>query len=304
MSRLLAKLLGLLALVPIAACTSTPEPPRRAVLITGGSTGIGRNITEHLAHDGFFVYAGARKPKDLEELNAIPNVQAISLDVTKPEEISAAVETITNAKRGLYGLINNAGVETVGSVVDTPWNEFDLVMAVNVYGPYRLTKAFAPLIQTARGRIINIGSIAGVIAGPNQSAYSMSKHAMEAFTDSLAEELGRSGVRVSIIDPGDYASEIWKTASARTGNPKLLATTPKGFPKPDDVALAAEKALSDQEPKRRYLVVPNQQEADAVIRRQIERLVQLNKDQPYTHDRDALIKMLDEALVKSAPPQK
>jgi len=302
MTRLLVSLLVFLALVPIAACNSTPEAPAKAVLVTGASTGIGRKITERLAHDGFFVYAGARKAEDLKELSAIPNVQGISLDVTKPDDIDAAVATITNAKRGLYGLVNNAGVLTNGSVIDTPWNEFDLVMQVNVYGPYRLTKAFAPLIKAAHGRIINIGSIAGVLAGPNESAYTMSKHAIEAFTDSLAQEMVKFGVRVSVIEPGRYASEIWKSALKRKGDPQAAAATPTTFPEPDDVAAAAEKALSDQDPKRRYLVVPNQQEADWTIRKQIEQLVQLNEDQPYAYDRDALIKMLDEQLAKSHRP--
>ncbi len=72
-------------------------------------------------------------------------------------------------------------------------------MQVNVYGPYRLTKAFAPLIKAAHDGIINMGSIAGVLAGANESAYAMSKHAMEAFTDSLAPELGKLGIRVSVI---------------------------------------------------------------------------------------------------------
>jgi NAD(P)-dependent dehydrogenase (short-subunit alcohol dehydrogenase family) len=303
MTRLLIGLLLSLTLVPIAGCTSTPEAPAKAVLVTGASTGIGRKITERLAHDGFFVYAGARKAEDIKELSAIPNVQGISLDVTKPDEVEAAVETITNAKRGLYGLVNNAGVITIAPVVDTPWNEFDLVMAVNVYGPYRLTKAFAPLIKAAHGRIINIGSVAGVLAGANASAYAMSKHAMEAFTDSLAQEMIKFGVRVSVIEPGTYASEIWKSALKRKGDSQAAAAAPK-LPEPDDVAAAAENALSDQNPKRRYLVVPNRQEADATIRKQIEQLVQLNEDQPYAYDRDALIKMLDEALAKSHKPGK
>src|SRR5678815_2100815 len=118
MTRLLFSLLVFLALVPIAGCTSTPEAPAKAVLVTGASTGIGRKITERLAHNGFFGYAGARKAEDVKELSAIPHVQGSSLDVTKPEDIDAAVETNTNPKRGLYGLINIAGVVTASSVID------------------------------------------------------------------------------------------------------------------------------------------------------------------------------------------
>ena len=110
------------------------------------------------------------------------------------------------------------------------------------------------------------------------------------------------GVRVSVIEPGTYASEIWKSALKRKGDTQAAAAAPKALQEPDDVAAAAENALSDPNPKRRYLVVPNQQEADWTIRKQIEQLVQLNEDQRYAYDRDALIKMLDEALAKSRPP--
>ena len=83
---------------------------QKAVLVTGASTGIGRKITEKLAADGYFVYAGARKQKDIDELNAIKNVQAVRLDVTIQEDIDAAVATVRAGGRGLWGLVNNAGV--------------------------------------------------------------------------------------------------------------------------------------------------------------------------------------------------
>ncbi|MGE0030413.1 MAG: SDR family NAD(P)-dependent oxidoreductase [Steroidobacteraceae bacterium] len=147
---------------------------------SGASTGIGRKIAERLATDGHFVYAGARKEKDFEELNAIENVQAIRLDVTKPEEIAAAVATVTQAGRGLYGLVNNAGVAVIGSFATTKEEDFDFVMDVNAYGPFRVTKAFAPLIIAGKGRITTIGSISGILSAPDFGAYGMSKHAVEA----------------------------------------------------------------------------------------------------------------------------
>jgi NAD(P)-dependent dehydrogenase (short-subunit alcohol dehydrogenase family) len=299
--RPVALLLVSLALAPISACTQPPSP-QKAVLVTGASTGIGRKITEHLASDGYFVYAGARKDSDLAALDAIKNVQAVRLDVTRQEDVEATLQTITKAGRGLYGLVNNAGVVTLGTVADTQWSEFDLVMAVNVYGPYRMTKAFAPMIAHEHGRIVNIGSISGILAGPGASAYTMSKHAIEAFTDSLAAEMANFGVQVSVIEPGRYASQIWKSASERMGvkSPDRSST----FPPPDEVAAATEKALFDEKPKRRYLVVPNQKEAEATIRKQIEQLVQLNEDQPYSYDRDTLIRLLDESLAKSRQARK
>jgi NAD(P)-dependent dehydrogenase (short-subunit alcohol dehydrogenase family) len=180
--------------MPASAAAAADAP--KAVLVTGASTGIGRKITEHLAASGHFVYAGARKQSDLDALNAIKNVQAIKLDVTRQEDIDAAVAVITKADRGLYALVNNAGVATLGTVAETGIDEFNLVMDVNVYGPYRMTKAFTPLLAASKGRIANIGSIAGILAPRDLFVYSMSKHAIEAFGDSLAAQMEPLGVLV------------------------------------------------------------------------------------------------------------
>lgn len=287
--------------LPVTQITAAAETSaKKAVLVTGASTGIGRKITEHLAAEGYFVYAGARKESDLASLKSIKNVQPVRLDVTKPADIAAAVETIANSGRGLYGLVNNAGVVTLGSVVDMKPEEFDLVMQVNVYGPYRITKAFAPLIIAGKGRIVTIGSNAGILAFKDGSAYCMSKHAMEAFTDSLAQEMAPHGVQVSIVEPGGYNSEIFKTAAKRTGQ-SLAVNTESPLRDPIQVAVAVERALFEPTPKRRYLVVATEAEADATIKKQIAQLVELNEGQPYTYDRETLTKMLDEALKNSRP---
>lgn len=290
-------LLGAPALAQVQAAESlTPK----AVLVTGASTGIGRKVTEKLAADGYFVYAGARKEEDLKELGAIKNVQALRLDVTRLQDIDAAVETIKRGRRGLYGLVNNAGVGTVGTLADEKPEEFDLVMAVNVYGPYRVTKAFEPLIVAEKGRIVTMGSIAGIGASADLGTYDMSKHAMEAFTDSLALQMSSLAVGVSIVEPGNYNSQIGNNATKRTGVHTRLTDRSK-YKEPDEVAAAVEQALFEPNPKRRYLVVPDQEEAEWTIKKQIEQLVELNEGQPYTYDRDALIKMLDEALSHARP---
>ena len=295
--------------VSIAAFAQVPasEPPAataKAVLVTGASTGIGRKITEHLAAKGYFVYAGARKQADLDALAAIKNVQAVKLDVTQQEDIDAAVATITKAGRGLYGLVNNAGIATLGSAPPKPaWKSSTCIMDVNVYGPCRVTKAFAPLIIASKGRITTIGSISGMLAPRDLTAYAMSKHAMEAFTDSLAVQMAPLGVQVSVVEPGNFDSDIGKSATKRTGKENRFTDRSK-YKKPDEVAAAVELALFEATPKRRYMVVPDQREAEITIRKQIEQLVQLNEGQPYTYDRDALIKMLDEALATARPKVK
>jgi NAD(P)-dependent dehydrogenase (short-subunit alcohol dehydrogenase family) len=296
----------LISLVP-ALIVAGAEPPQashqRAVLVTGASSGIGRKITERLAADNFFVYAGARKESDLQALGAIRNVQSVRLDVTRPLDIEAAVDTIVRSGRGLYGLVNNAGVATLGSVMNTRQEEFDLVMAVNVAGPYRITRAFAPLIIAEKGRIITIGSISGILAGEDVSAYSMSKHAMEAFTDSLALEMQAFDVEVSVIEPGNYNSDIARNAARRNpADPRVARLADRSrYKEPDEVAAAVALALVEPNPKRRYLVVPNEAEAERTIRKQVSQLVQLNEGHAYTYDRAALIRMLDEALLGSRP---
>jgi NAD(P)-dependent dehydrogenase (short-subunit alcohol dehydrogenase family) len=298
----LVGLLGLLLATPVVAVESAPtdapqQTGQRAVLVTGASTGIGRKITERLAAEGWFVYAGARKDKDLAELDAIENVQSVRLDVTSAADIAAAVETITKAGRGLYGLVNNAGVAIRAPLVETKEEDFHYVMDVNVYGPYRITKAFSPLVIAEKGRVTTISSISGILSAPGLGVYSMSKHAIEAFGDALAAEMAPLGVQVSLIEPGNYRSEISRTAVQRMGagaNSPLADRSQ--YPEPDAVAAAVLHSLSDASPKRRYMVTPNAAEAELTIKKAIEELVQLNQDQPYSYDRKTLIEMLDAKL--------
>ncbi len=282
---------------------------QKAVLVTGASSGIGLKITEVLAANGYFVYAGARKQKDLDALNAMENVQSIRLDVTKQDEIGAAVVTVTNGGRGLYALVNNAGVYIGGPLIAVDVAEFKWLMDVNVNGPYRLTQAFAPMIIEQKGRITTIGSIAGTLTGKFSGQYSMSKHAIEAYTDALAVEMERFDVKVSVIQPGNYKSKIALSAGARmTGRDYVkegsaYAEEVKGmqermtdrgqYKEPDEVADAAMHALFDPNPKLRYLVVPNQKEAGWTIGKQMEELVQMNDDHAWSYSRDQLVEMLD-----------
>ena len=302
--------LGTLIAAPSFAATQPAEQNiSKAVLVAGASSGIGRKITERLAAQGYFVYATARKDEDLKALGAIRNVQALRLDVTRPADIAAAVETISKAGRGLYGLVNNAGVATLGTIADMSLEEFDVCMKVNVYGPVMMIKAFQPLVIAGQGRIVNIGSISGVLASRAIPAYVMSKHAIERLTDSLAAQLAPLGVRVSVVEPGNYRSNIDANMLARLAEgEKAKVTKALGpdfdvskLPEPYEVAVAVEHALFDPSPKRRYVVSPEPGIVEKTMRKQIEQLVQLNEGHRYTLDREALIKMLDEALATARP---
>jgi NAD(P)-dependent dehydrogenase (short-subunit alcohol dehydrogenase family) len=290
---------------------------QKAVLVTGASSGIGKKITELLSAKGVFVYAGARKASDLEALDAMDNVKSIRLDVTIQDDIDAAVDIISREGRGLHGLVNNAGVAILAPLIEVEESELDFLFDVNIYGPYRVTKAFAPLIIESKGRITTISSISGILSGTLFGPYSMSKHAMEAYSDSLAREMERFGVTVSVVEPGNYESKIGETLKKRMESrgidlegsayqkemQGMLDRVASGTPQKDpaEVAEAVYHALFDANPKMRYMVVPNERQAEITIRKAIQEMVQLNEGQPYTYDREALIAMLDEALQSSVP---
>lgn len=306
--------LVLLAATPFDAATSIADEHdgQKAVLVTGASSGIGLRITETLAANGHFVYAGARKPADIAALSAIDNVKGVRLDVTIQSDVDAVVDEIRDDGRSLYGLVNNAGVAVFGPLHMTPDEELEFVFDVNVDGVVRVTRAVAPMIIENRGRITTTGSISGILSSPSVGAYSMTKHAIEAFTDALAAQLEPDGVRVSVIEPGNYKSEIRATTAAREladleasgaeipdemlAQMEAMVAAEQQMPEPDAVAEAALHALFSDAPKRRYMVVPNEREAEITIRKAIEELVQLNEWQAYRYSRDELVSMLDEAL--------
>ena len=313
-------LLTIMILSSLTVASADTPPDQKAVLITGASSGLGRVMAETLAAEGYFVYAGARKDKDLEELSAIKNIQGVRLDVNKQDQIDAVVKTISEAGRGLYGLVNNAGVAVVQPLIEIEEEDFDFQMKVNVYGPYRVTKAFAPLIIESKGRISIIGSISGTLSSATWGPYSMTKFAMEAFADALADEMKSFGVKVSLIEPGAYRSNIGKSAlermderdqsveesqfkDAMADSVNWLSLFEKDQGDPTEVAAVVMKALFDDDPKLRYLIVPTQDQAYWTINRAIERMVEQNHDHKYSYDRQALIEMLDAALEKqSAEP--
>ena len=246
---------------------------QKTVLVTGASSGIGLRITEVLSENGYLVYAGARKDDDLKRLEAMENVEAVRLDVTNQEQIDAAVKLVVQKGRGLYGLVNNAGIAVIGPLIEVPVEELEWQMNVNVLGPFRVTQAFAPLIIESKGRITTTGSISGILSGSMFGHYSMSKHAVEAFSDSLASEMEKFDVKVSVIEPGNYASKIGESSTKRmikkgfwgedTAYPEERArmqsrgeSQDKGKD-PKEVADAVMHALFSDSPKHRYMVVPN-----------------------------------------------
>ncbi|MRX27204.1 SDR family oxidoreductase [Kangiella sp. HZ709] len=285
---------------------------QKAVLITGASSGIGKKTAEMMAKQGYFVYAGARKEKDLKALSANKNMLGVRLDVTIQEDIDKAVELIRKEGRGLHAVVNNAGVTVFGPLIEVSEQDMQFQMDVNLFGPYRVTKAFAPMIIESQGRVVNISSVAGIFTGSMVGPYNMSKFAIEAYSEVLAKELKKFGVEVSIIEPGNYNSSIIKTMKRRmqqidtTSNSQYDKEMQRLFQyftedrsnhkEPVDVANAIIDAVSSESPKLRYMVVPVEQEATLTLQASFNRIIELNKKQPFEQNRKALIEMLDIAL--------
>ena len=291
---------------------------QKAVLVTGAGSGIGLKITNLLSAKGFYVYAGARKDADMERLEAMDNVSSVRLDVTVQKDIDAAVEFVKAQGRGLYAVVNNAGVGAISSLTNGPESDLDFTFNVNVYGPYRINKAFMPLLYESKGRTATIGSIAGFIS-KNSGIYSMSKFAIEAYTDALAEELTDKGVSVSVVEPGTFRSNfttnqaVRALAAADKGEVELtakqkahfknIAATIASLKEPDVVADAVFELLTTENPKRRYMITGNEWEAQNAMRHGMRRLLQLNHDQPYAYDREGLIALVDELLAELSEDQ-
>ena len=312
-------LLALLSLTVITANVSIADDhapaDTKAVLVTGATSGIGRATAELLASNGYLVYAGARKDKDMEELNKIKNITAVRLDVTKQDQIDSAVKMISDQGHGLWGLVNNAGVNVVAPMTIADEGDLDFLFQVNVYGVFRVTQAFAPMILESKGRIINISSISGVITGPGYGMYGGTKHALEAFTDSTMMELQPFGVHVAAVNPGNFASEIGLTRCKRLIKKRgetnwgrfeerrqqmidsceerlKEGVAGEGTP-PDAVARTVQQALFEDNPRERYLVVPRQREAGWTVSTAIEDVLRFNNGHEHSYARDELVELLD-----------
>jgi NAD(P)-dependent dehydrogenase (short-subunit alcohol dehydrogenase family) len=247
----------------------------RSVLVTGASTGIGRATAMRLDSAGWRVFAGVRKEADGEALRAAgARVVPLILDITDGDQIAAAAARIeAEAEAGLDGLVNNAGVAVPGPLETIPIEDFRRQVEVNLTGHVAVTQALLPAIRRARGRIVFISSIGGLIAFPLTGAYHAAKFGIEAAGDVFRQELRPWGISVSIVEPGSIDTPIW-TLSERAaeeiggGSPRGEAlygkaiesyrqvvrnTAERGIP-PEKVAKAIEHALDSRRPRSRYLV--------------------------------------------------
>lgn len=248
------------------------------IVITGASTGIGEACALYLDELGYRVFAGVRQPADGDALKAKASARLtpILLDVTNEASIDRAAKAVEDAvgAAGLAGLVNNAGIGVGGPLEILALADLRMQFEVNVIGQVAVTQAFLPLLRKSRGRIVNMGSIAGRAAMPFMGPYSASKFALEALTDAMRLELQPWGIRVSIVEPGAVESRIWDKAKHRTDQidarwsteekslyRDALAPVRKAVERAAQraiparvVAKAVAHALSAARPKTRYLV--------------------------------------------------
>jgi NAD(P)-dependent dehydrogenase (short-subunit alcohol dehydrogenase family) len=254
------------------------SPGRRAVVITGASTGIGRASALEMDSRGFHVFPGVRRDEDAEALRAErPSLEPIRIDVTDADSIAAARDRVAEVvgESGLAGLVNNAGIAVPGPLEHLPIDELRRQLEVNLVGQVAVTQAFMPLLRSARGRIVNIGSIGGRVALPLMGPYAASKHAIEGISDSLRRELRPWGIQVSVVRPGPIATDIWERGNANAdellermpdaqvhygqaiqGARDWAAQRAREAVPPSAVAEVVAHALTADKPRTRYLVGP------------------------------------------------
>lgn len=253
----------------------------KTAVITGVSTGIGHATAQMLLEKGWHVFGSVRKAADAKRLAGAHKTTFTPLvfDVTDQQAIAQAASQVADALDGrtLDGLVNNAGIAVSGPLRHIPIDEVALQLDVNVLGVLRVCQAFTPLLGADRarsgspGKIIHIGSIAGKVALPLVGAYAMSKHALEALSDSLRRELMLYGIDVVLVGPGAVKTPIWgKTVEMNVNQYKgtdyydILRRLQKNIPdaeaaglEPEAIARVCCAILATRKPKTRYAVTAN-----------------------------------------------
>ena len=253
----------------------------KSIVVTGASTGIGRDAVRILIENSFRVYGSVRKQEDADGLvkdfgeNFIP----LFFDVTDEAAVHAATKQVREELNGetLFGLVNNAGVAVAGPMMHLPIESFRKQLEINVTGQLIVTQAFIPLLGSDRslkgkpGRVINISSASGKNGSPFVGAYAASKHALEGMSESMRRELMLYGIDVIIIGPGPIATPIWDKAeqedpeqykntdyyeSGTKFQKYALKSGRNGLPV-ERVSEVVFQALTSAKPRVRYTITPN-----------------------------------------------
>jgi NAD(P)-dependent dehydrogenase (short-subunit alcohol dehydrogenase family) len=245
----------------------------RSVLITGAGRGIGRTTALRLAAAGWDVYAGVRSAGDATKLlsDASQRLAPLILDVTSAADIKALDSSLPER---LDAVVNNAGIAVGGPVETVEVEQWRRQFEVNVVGQVAVTQAVLPRLRAARGRIVLVSSLSGRISTPMTGPYNASKFAIEAIGDALRVELKPWGVRVSLVEPAQTDTDMWRLADNVVdetvagmspehrelyrkhivGMRRTVKLSQRIASSPDGVAAAIERALTARRPRARYVV--------------------------------------------------
>jgi NAD(P)-dependent dehydrogenase (short-subunit alcohol dehydrogenase family) len=246
-------------------------------LVTGASTGIGRATALRLTASGWDVFAGVRDPAVGEALaGEAPSgrLTPLQLDVTADNQVREAAAIVQREASGgvLHALVNNAGVAVGGPLETMTLAEFRQQLDVNLFGQVAVTQALLPALRAARGRIVFLSSVGGLITTPYMAPYHASKYAIEAVANSLRIELARSHIQVALIEPGSVKTPIWDKGRETVDGVNLPEelqhlyghvpvamlktlenTERRGLP-PERVAQTITRALTARRMRTRYIV--------------------------------------------------
>lgn len=185
---------------------------RDVALVTGASSGIGRAIAARLAGDGCLVFGTSRNPA---KATALPGVTLLPLDVTDDASVSALVRTVLEQAGRIDVLVNNAGVAVVGAVEEVPLSLAHQQFETNYFGVLRMIQAVLPAMRSqGAGHIINVGSVAGHVAMPFAGQYTATKFALEGLSEALRHEVAAFGIKVALVEPGFFKTELIGVATA------------------------------------------------------------------------------------------
>lgn len=235
----------------------------KTALVTGVSSGIGREIAQLLAAQGARVFGTVRDPKSAKP---IPGVVIIRLDVTDDGSVTEAVQGVTRKGGAIHILVNNAGYALTGALEETSLEEARQQFETNFFGVLRVTNAVLPgMRQAGYGRIVNISSVVGFIPAPFMGMYTASKHAVEGYTETLDHEVRHFGVRAVLVQPFYTKSNInhnGKTAQTHleayaANRQRAYDVVVNGIKHGDEPQLVAEavwRAVTAKSPRLRYPV--------------------------------------------------
>jgi NAD(P)-dependent dehydrogenase (short-subunit alcohol dehydrogenase family) len=238
----------------------------KVVLVTGASTGIGKCCAEHLVSRGYRVFGTSRKPSPAAASG--PSVEMIPMDVDDDRSVTGGVQTLLERAGRLDAVVNNAGWGLMGAVEDTAVEEARAQLETNFFGVLRVCREVLPVMRKqGSGHVVNISSLGGVVGLPFSSMYSASKFALEGMSEALRLEVWRFGIRVVLVEPGDFRSNFTAarrmtkasaaSAAYREAVQLSLAKQEKeerNGPLPDSIAWLVERILRNNNPRVRYSV--------------------------------------------------